>query len=84
MQRRNRRYYVQDELERLFTSFYRPARGVQEGEPYTCEELLRQLTLQNRSVMRQLSPTLLGRRLADMGLRAVHTRTGSVYRLVKL
>jgi hypothetical protein len=84
MQRRNRRYYVQDELERLFFSFFRPARGQQEGEPYTCEDLLHQLSLQNHGVTRQLSPTLLGRRLSDMGLKAVHTRNGSVYRLVRL
>ena len=36
------------------------------------------------TVTRQLSPTLLGRRLVDMGLKPVHTRNDSVYRIVKL
>ena len=84
MQHRNRRYYAKDELEQLFTAFFRPAHGSQEGEALTAEQLLHELTLRNRTVTRQLSPTLLGRRLVDMGLKPIHTRNGSVYRIVKL
>lgn len=84
MQHHNRRYYVQDELEQLFTAFFRPARGQQEGELMTTAQLLHELSQRNRAVTRQLSPTLLGRRLTEMGLKPVHTRNGSAYRLVAL
>ena len=84
MQRRNQRYMVKDELETLFSTFFRAARNNKEGELITAEEVLNKLSSQDRHVVRNLSPTSFGHRLIDMGLTPRHTRRGSVYRLVAL
>ena len=84
MQRRNHRYMVKDELETLFSTFFRPARNSKEGELVTAEEVLNKLSAHDHHVVRHLSPTSFGHRLVDMGLTPRHTRRGSVYRLVRL
>ena len=84
MQRRNQRYMVKDELETLFSTFFRVARNNKEGELITAEEVLNKLSAHDHHVVRNLSPTSFGHRLVDMGLTPRHTRRGSVYRLVKL
>lgn len=84
MQRRNQRYMVKDELETLFSTFFRAARDSKEGQLITADELLTKLAAHDRHVVRHLSPTSLGRSLVNMGLTPRHTRRGSVYRLVEL
>ena len=84
MQRRNQRYTVKDEVETLFSTFFRPARDNKEGVLITAEEILQKLSTQDVHVVRHFSPTSFGHRLVDMGLTPRHTRRGSVYRLVEL
>ena len=84
MQRRNQRYMVKDELETLFSTFFRAARDCKEGQLITADEVLTKLAAHDRHVVRHLSPTSLGRSLVNMGLMPRHTRRGSVYRLVEL
>ena len=84
MQRRNQRYTVKDEVETLFSTFFRPARDNKEGVLITAEEILQKLSTQDIHVVRHFSPTSFGHRLVDMGLTPRHTRRGSVYRLVEL
>ena len=84
MQRRNQRYAVKDEVETLFSTFFRPARDNKEGVLITAEEILQKLSTQDVHVVRHFSPTSFGHRLVDMGLTPRHTRRGSVYRLVEL
>ena len=84
MQRRNQRYAVKDEVETLFSTFFRPARDNKEGVLITAEEILQKLSTQDIHVVRHFSPTSFGHRLVDMGLTPRHTRRGSVYRLVEL
>ena len=84
MQRRNQRYTVKDEVETLFSTFFRPARDNKEGVLITAEEILQKLSAQDVHVVRHFSPTSFGHRLVDMGLTPRHTRRGSVYRLVEL
>ena len=84
MQRRNLRYMVKDDVELLFSTFFRPARNSKEGTLITAEEVLRKLSSQDEHVVRHFSPTSFGHRLVDMGLTPRHTRSGSVYRLVEL
>lgn len=84
MQRRNQRYMVKDELETLFSTFFRAARDCKEGQLITADEVLTKLAAHDHHVVRHLSPTSLGRSLVNMGLTPRHTRRGSVYRLVEL
>jgi predicted P-loop ATPase len=84
MQRRNQRYTVKDDVETLFSTFFRLPRNNKEGELITAEEVLQKLSAQDQHVVRHLSPTSFGHRLVDMGLTPRHTRRGSVYRLVRL
>ena len=84
MQRRNQRYAVKDEVETLFSTFFRPARDNKEGVLITAEEILQKLSTQDVHVVHHFSPTSFGHRLVDMGLTPRHTRRGSVYRLVEL
>ena len=84
MQRRNQRYYVKNELEALFSTFFREARNANEGRLITAEEVLSKLSAHDRHVVRNLSPTSFGRHLVDIGLTPRHSRRGSVYRLVEL
>lgn len=84
MQRRNQRYTVKDEVETLFSTFFRPARDNKEGVLVTAEEILQKLSAQDAHAVRHISPTSFGHRLIGMGLTPRHTRRGSVYRLVQL
>ena len=84
MQRRNQRYMVKDELETLFSTFFRPARDNKEGELVTAEEVLNKLDSMDHHVVRHLSSSTLGQRLVSMGLTPRHTRRGNAYRLVVL
>lgn len=84
MQRRNQRYTVKDEVETLFSTFFRPARDNKEGVLVTAEEILQKLSAQDAHAVRHFSPTSFGHRLIGMGLTPRHTRRGSVYRLVQL
>jgi predicted P-loop ATPase len=84
MQRRNQRYTVKDELETLFSTFFRVPRNNKEGELITAEEVLNKLSAQDHHVVRHLSPSTLGQRLITMGLTPRHTRRGNAYRLVVL
>ncbi|MCR5513398.1 MAG: DUF3874 domain-containing protein [Prevotella sp.] len=84
MQRRNQRYMVKDELETLFSTFFRPARDNKEGELVTAEEVLNKLDSMDHHVVRHLSSSTLGQRLVSMGLTPRHTRRGNAYRLVAL
>ena len=84
IQRRNQRYTVKDEVETLFSTFFRPARDNKEGVLITAEEILQKLSTQDVHVVRHFSPTSFGHRLIGMGLTPRHTRRGSVYRLVQL
>ena len=84
MQRRNQRYCVKNELETLFSTFFRAARDSKEGELITAEEVLSKLSVHDHHAVRHLSPTSFGRHLVDMGFTPRHSRRGSVYRLVEL
>ena len=84
MQRRNQRYMVKDELETLFSTFFRVARNNKEGELVTAEEVLKKLDSMDHHVVRHLSSSTLGQRLVSMGLTPRHTRRGNAYRLVAL
>jgi predicted P-loop ATPase len=84
MQRRNQRYTVKDELETLFSTFFRVPRNKKEGELITADEVLRKLSSKDHYVVRHLSPSTLGQRLVNMGLTPSHTRRGNAYRLVAL
>jgi predicted P-loop ATPase len=84
MQRRNQRYTVKDEVETLFSTFFRVPRNNKEGELITAEEVLNKLSAQDHHVVRHLSPSTLGQRLITMGLTPRHTRRGNAYRLVVL
>ena len=84
MQRRNQRYTVKDEVETLFSTFFRVPRNNKEGVLITAEEILQKLSAHDVHVMRHFSSTSFGHRLVDMGLTPRHTRRGSVYRLVEL
>ena len=84
MQRRNQRYMVKDELETLFSTFFRVARNNKEGELVTAEEVLNKLDSMDHHVVRHLSSSTLGQRLVSMGLTPRHTRRGNAYRLVVL
>ena len=84
MQRRNQRYTVKDEVETLFSTFFRVPRNKKEGELITAEEVLNKLSAQDHHVVRHLSPSTLGQRLITMGLTPRHTRRGNAYRLVVL
>ena len=84
IQRRNQRYYVKDELETLFTTFFRQARNNKEGELITTEDLLRKLDNYDHHAVRNLTPITFGHRLVDLGLTPRHTRQGNAYRLVRL
>ena len=84
MQRRNQRYTVKDEVETLFSTFFRVPRNNKEGELITAEEVLNKLSAQDHHVVRHLSPSTLGQRLITMGLTPRHTRRGNAYRLVAL
>lgn len=84
MQRRNQRYTVKDDVETLFSTFFRVPRNNKEGELITAEEVLNKLSAQDHHVVRHLSPSTLGQRLVNMGLTPRHTRRGNAYRLVAL
>ena len=84
MQRRNQRYTVKDELETLFSTFFRVPRNKKEGELITADEVLRKLSSKDHYVVRHLSPSTLGQQLVNMGLTPRHTRRGNAYRLVAL
>lgn len=84
MQRRNQRYTVKDEVETLFSTFFRVPRNNKEGELITAEEVLNKLSAQDHHVVRHLSPSTLGQRLITMGLTPRHTRRGNAYRLIVL
>lgn len=84
MQRRNQRYTVKDEVETLFSTFFRVPRNNKEGELITAEEVLNKLSAQDHHVVRHLSPSTLGQRLITIGLTPRHTRRGNAYRLVVL
>ena len=84
MQRRNQRYTVKDEVETLFSTFFRVPRNNKEGKLITAEEVLNKLSAQDHHVVRHLSPSALGQRLITMGLTPRHTRRGNAYRLIVL
>lgn len=84
MQRRNLRYMVKDDVDTLFSTFFRLPRNNDEGTLITAKEVLDKLSAQDEHVMRHYSPTTIGQRLVDMGLTPRHTRRGHAYRLVVL
>ena len=84
MQRRNQRYMVKDEVETLFSTFFRIPRNNKEGQLITAEEVLNKLSSKDHYVVRHQSPTSIGHRLVDMGLTPRHTRRGNAYRLIAL
>ena len=58
MQRRNQRYTVKDEVETLFSTFFRPARDNKEGVLITAEEILQKLSTQDEHVVRHFAHQL--------------------------
>ena len=84
MQRRNLRYMVKDDVELLFSTFFRLPRNNDEGTLITAQEILDKLSDKDEYIMRKFSATTIGQRLVNMGLTPRHTRRGHAYRLVVL
>ena len=67
---------VKDDVEMLFSTFFRPARDSKEGTLITAQEILDKLSDKDEYIMRKFSATTIGQRLVNMGLTPRHTRRG--------
>ena len=80
MQLHNRRFMKLRPEEELFHQVYSiPVEG--KGEMYTATEIHQKLCQWNAGAMRGISVGVLGRTLASMGLKRVHTKVGNKYEL---
>ena len=75
---------VKDEVETLFSTYFRVPRNKKEGKLITTDDILHIMKSKDEHVVRNLTPTTLGQRLVNMGLTPRHTRRGSTHRLVAL
>ena len=84
IQRNNREFYKSPAEQELFLHCYRVPREGEKSVPYTATDIFNYLQKCYPAAMRGVTPIRLGRMLASLGVKRVHTEYGNVYRLVML
>ena len=83
MERRNRRYYVENDVERLFLTHFAVPATEEEGTFVDSSELMKLLTNLSRKTMAGVTPNALGRYMTRLGVKRVSKHDGNGY-LVQL
>lgn len=84
IQRNNRDFYKTPAEQELLLRCFRVPQEGEPSRPYTATDLFNYLQKHYPAAMRGVTPNRLGRMMAAMGVKRVHTEYGNVYRLVKL
>lgn len=84
MEKHNRRYQRLSPVEQLLTKFFRQAAEGEGCWKLSAEDIIRELSSHNQSLMREMSASAMGKLMNGLGWTAEHTEFGNVYRVVKL
>ena len=84
LEKHNRRYQRLSPVEQLLTKFFRQAAEGEGCWKLSAEDIIRELSSHNQSLMREMSASAMGKLMNGLGWTAEHTEFGNVYRVVKL